>query len=211
MECTRFDRLTRRWSAQTPRRTVVGGLVSGVLGLTVLQDTEAKKKKKVTLCLNGQTISVKKSKKGSILSQGATQGACPSAPPAPPAPSCPATQKLCNGRCIDRTSCCTNSDCDRCKQQTCQNGTCACKPGTTADAQGICGVPLGDCTPTPAQTANASSCCSGNPRKILDFPVTLFACDAGTTTCRVDVDCLSGPCQGFMCPERYAATVGAGC
>jgi hypothetical protein len=93
MDSTRFDRLIRRWSSHTPRRTVVGALIAGVVGLATVAEFEVsagKKSKKVTLCHQGQTLSVKKSKKGSLLSQGATLGACPASPPtAPPAPPPP--------------------------------------------------------------------------------------------------------------------------
>jgi hypothetical protein len=213
MESTRFDRLTRRWSSHTPRRTVVGALIGGVLGLTALSEREASsKKKKVTLCFNGQPITVKKNKKGSYLSQGATVGACRTSPPPPPPPppgaSCP---KRCNGACIPATSCCFDSECDTCKQQTCQSGSCACKPGTVADARGFCGVPIAiSCVVAFQIVNNPAHCCS--QRSVIQNPqLGLYTCLPSTGQCAADVDCLSGPCRGFMCPERYIVTVGDLC
>lgn len=99
MDSQGFDRITRRWATATPRRTLLGALVAGAIGITAIAESGAKKKsKKVTLCLNGQTLSVKKSKKGALLKQGATQGGCagspppaspPAAPPASPPPGSP--------------------------------------------------------------------------------------------------------------------------
>ncbi len=215
MESTRFDRLTRSWSSKIQRRTAVGALAGVLLGLTALADPEVavgKKVKKVTLCLNGSPLTVKKSKKGKYLSQGATVGACPSSPPPPPPPRPsppPPCPKRCNGACIAATACCFNSECDTCKQQTCQSGACACKPGTVVDARGFCGIPPGiSCAPAYALVSDPRHCCSerSNP--------TLFnqhQCLPSTGRCVFDQDCASGPCRGFMCPERYIVTVGDLC
>jgi hypothetical protein len=102
MESERFDRLARVWSAHARRRTVVGALLGGAFGLAGFEEIDAKGKKgkKVTLCLGGQTLSVKKSKKGKLFKQGATQGACagspPTSPPAsPPGPPPPPSGPTC--------------------------------------------------------------------------------------------------------------------
>ncbi len=111
MESERFDRLTRAWSTQARRRTVLGALLSGAFGLAPLTESEASGKKRkaasegkkgksktIDLCLNGQTMTVKKSKKRNMLKRGATQGACPGSPPAsPPAapPSPPPPVSMC--------------------------------------------------------------------------------------------------------------------
>ena len=93
MDSQGFDRITRRWASSTPRRTLLSALVAGAIGLASSPQATAKKqkKKKVTLCLNGQTVSVKKSQKGKLLKQGATPGACTASPPASPPPSPPAS------------------------------------------------------------------------------------------------------------------------
>ena len=217
MESTRFDRLTRSWSSQVQRRTAVGALVGGFLGLTALAEPEVavgKKGKKVAMCLNGQALMVKKSKKGKLIGQGATVGACPSSPPPPPPPRPslpPPCPKRCNGACIAATACCFNSECDTCKQLTCQDGACACKPGTVADARGFCGTPPGiSCVPAFGLTNYPEFCCSQRSQ-IYNPVVNLYQCLPSTGQCVVDADCASGPCRGFMCPERYITTVGDLC
>ncbi len=88
MDTTQFDRITRALSHGSPRRTIVGLLVGGLLGQSTrtaidakgrkrTAASEGKKGKTIDLCLNGETLTVKKSKKGKLLKQGATQGACP--------------------------------------------------------------------------------------------------------------------------------------
>ena len=82
MERHQFDRLTRACFPRIPRRTVVGALIAEACVLSTLAGGAAKgkKKKKVTLCLNGQTFSVKKTKLKRQLAGGATRGACPPGP-----------------------------------------------------------------------------------------------------------------------------------
>jgi hypothetical protein len=85
MERETFDDLTRTLSGTSTRRrfggllTAIGlGTVAG-LGLLGAADTDAKqrhKKKKATLCRNGQTIQVGKRKLKQQLRLGATKGAC---------------------------------------------------------------------------------------------------------------------------------------
>ena len=217
MDKHRFDHAVRSLQGGAPRRQVLGVLLSGALGVAGLggNDVAAKKKvKKVTLCLNGQPVSVKKSKKAKLLGQGATVGTCPKSPPSPPsppAPSCPTMQKLCNGRCIDKSRCCTDADCDKCKLQTCQNETCACKPGLTPDAQGFCGPPIG-CIPANATTTEPGVCCSRQATQITFVPPILFRCDPGVQFCVSPADCVDGaPCRGMMCPAVYAQVAGEGC
>ena len=85
MERTTFDELTRTVAGTSTRRrfggllTALGlGAVAG-LGLLGAAETEAKrhKKKKVTVCRNGQTLQVGKRQLKKQLRQGATKGACP--------------------------------------------------------------------------------------------------------------------------------------
>jgi hypothetical protein len=207
VDTNRFDHVVRSLQAGAPRRQVLGVLLGGALGVAGLAESEAKRKRKISICLNGQTKSINKKKKASFLSQGATVGACPKSPPAP---TCPTTQKLCNGRCIDQAKCCTDADCDKCKQLTCQNETCACKPGTIADVNGFCGIPPanGASCGSPGQiVANQGLCCSSTSAP----QVGGVLCLPGTTTCRSAADCGNNPCKGFMCPAVYTATVGEAC
>ena len=77
MDGIQFDSLARALHSPAARRSALGLLLGSTLGLLELTSSEAKGKKgkKITLCLNGQTLSVKKSKKGKLLKQGADQGA----------------------------------------------------------------------------------------------------------------------------------------
>src|SRR5215211_3521583 len=94
MDGSRFDALSRSLAANRSRRgltRLLGGVaVAGPLGLLGLTETGAKKKK-VTLCYQGQTKTVSKQAKKKYLKRGATLGACatvPLPPPGPPGPTC---------------------------------------------------------------------------------------------------------------------------
>lgn len=137
MDSSQFDRVVRSWSDGTPRRAVLGLLAASAVGLVSEEASLAKgRKKKVTLCLSGQTLSVKKSKKGSFLNQGATLGACassppppgsppaippPTSPPPPPPPGPNCRDGIKNG--VETAIDCGGPDCPRCANgQTCQQG-----------------------------------------------------------------------------------------
>lgn len=133
MDAGSFDRMTRSWRHAGPRRPVLGLLASGVAGIVTMADGVAKKKKKkkVTLCLNGNTIKVPKKKKGSYTRQGATAGACGAGPCVR---SCAGkacgTDDGCGGTC----GCATGQVC---ATGTCQNCTVTCN-GTSTE----CGTAL---------------------------------------------------------------------
>ena len=116
MDGIQFDSLARALHSPAARRSALGLLLGSTLGLLELTSSEAKGKKgkKITLCLNGQTLSVKKSKKGKLLKQGATQGACASSPltpshPPPASPPPPAV-RTCPPPCTGNTLC-RNGEC----------------------------------------------------------------------------------------------------
>ncbi|MFN8662150.1 MAG: hypothetical protein U0075_09685 [Thermomicrobiales bacterium] len=80
MHATRFGRVTRGLSAYLTRRTTLGFLVGGslpVLGTALAAHANKKKKKKaITLCLDGQTVKKPKKKARKLQKQGATKGKC---------------------------------------------------------------------------------------------------------------------------------------
>ncbi len=84
MDSKTFDGLVRVLGGSTNRRSMIqilGGLSFGVIALSPTA-SEAKRKgkgngKKVTVCHQGQTISVSKSALKSHLQHGDTMGACP--------------------------------------------------------------------------------------------------------------------------------------
>ncbi|MEZ4563423.1 MAG: hypothetical protein R2853_11850 [Thermomicrobiales bacterium] len=85
MDSTQFDALAARLAARLNRRgglSLLAGASLPLVGLAGL--TEAgKKKKKVTLCVNGQTVKKPRKKARKLRRQGATSGPCPvtTAPP----------------------------------------------------------------------------------------------------------------------------------
>lgn len=165
MDASRFDAMTTRLGAYLSRRRGVGALVALGLGAPLLPEaTEAgKKKKKVTLCLNGQTVKVKKKKKSSFLRQGATPGACPACTPA----TCAAQGRVC-GPLAD--------GCGR--TLTC--GTCKTNDDPSCRSNGTCGPCFGVCPPGCPLCANRSdggtTCAS---------TIDTFSCVA----CATDADC----------------------
>lgn len=115
MDAPRFDRFTTGVSARLTRRTGLGLLAGVSLPLLGLSgDADAKKKKKITLCVNGKTVKAPKKKVKKLLKQGATKGAC--------AEGCPGGQKACGSGCIPVGDCCVDDDCTG--TDFCQNGVC---------------------------------------------------------------------------------------
>ena len=117
MDSIQFDSLARALHSPAARRSALGLLVGSTLGLRELTSSEAKGKKgkKITLCLNGQTLSVKKSKKGKLVKKGATQGSCASSPPPspvspPPGSPPPPAVRACPPPCTGNTLC-RNGEC----------------------------------------------------------------------------------------------------
>jgi hypothetical protein len=115
MDAPRFDGFARRISARLTRRTSLGLLAGASLPLLGLAEaTDAKKKKKITLCSNGQTVKAPKKKAKKLQKKGATKGACVN--------GCGKNQKPCDGACIPAGDCCVNSDCTG--DDVCVNGDC---------------------------------------------------------------------------------------
>ena len=97
MDATQFDTVTKGLTTTPSRRQVVGGMLGGLAAtLAGARALEAKKKKgkkkdkkKVTICHNGQTITVSQSALNAHLAHGDLVGVCPSLPPPPPASPAP--------------------------------------------------------------------------------------------------------------------------
>lgn len=114
MDSTRFDGLTRAVAARQTRRTGVALLAGACLALLGLVSGSDAKKKKITLCLNGQTVKKPKKRAKKLLKKGATRGACSG--------GCPASQKACANACIPVANCCVANDCTG--DDVCENGAC---------------------------------------------------------------------------------------
>jgi hypothetical protein len=113
-----LDALTRCLSNRLTRRSGMG-LLSGASvlspGLSQIANARKKKKKKIALCFNGQTVKTPKKKAKKFLNQGAGTGPCIN--------GCGRDQKPCDGICIPDTNCCVNTDCP--VDSVCENGACA--------------------------------------------------------------------------------------
>lgn len=117
MHQTIFHSLPASVSRLRNRRAVtqlLGGLLA--VPLAGALPSEAKKKRKATLCLNGETVKASKQKKKKLLKQGATPGACTA------------------------RSCASNAECGSgaiCASGTCQTCTVTCNGDSAA-----CGAAL---------------------------------------------------------------------
>ncbi len=87
MDNHRFDRLARMVGITTSRRGAHALALAGVAALVVDRGRGVgARKRKVELCLAGQTLTVGKKAKRRYLAQGATIGACAAPPTSPPPP-----------------------------------------------------------------------------------------------------------------------------
>ena len=114
MDALQFDELAAKLASRLNRRRGLGilaGVSVPLLGLS--GNADAKKKKTVTLCANGQTVKAPKKKAKKLLKKGASKGACL---------ACPAGQKPCGNTCISNLNCCVTSDCG--PGGTCDRGRC---------------------------------------------------------------------------------------
>lgn len=81
METQRFDHLVRSLTASGSRRGLLARVAfaplgAGLLALPAAEAAAKKRKRKATICQNGQTVKVSKKKLKKRLRQGATRGAC---------------------------------------------------------------------------------------------------------------------------------------
>jgi hypothetical protein len=165
MDASRFDRLSRALAGASSRRSVARGAATLALaGLLAAPDAEARQRgkgqeigaehfrhKKVTYCLNGETIRRYRRKQKKLLAMGATRGKCGDVPPPCVPTTCEALGLVCGsapdgcggalqcGECGKGLSCCagvctdTNSDdanCGECgnvclADELCFRGNCA--------------------------------------------------------------------------------------
>ncbi|MFN8665510.1 MAG: hypothetical protein U0075_26755 [Thermomicrobiales bacterium] len=186
MDGTAFDCLTKALTEPQSRRAVsrlLGGLaVGGPLALLGVTESTARKKKKgkVTLCHNGQTITVSKKARKAHLKHGDTLGACSTCTPdcdgkqcGPD--SCGGSCGSCDGGVCLETQQCGNgtlpdgATCDPALPRACSSGFCDCVGQTCTCRDALC--------PQPASTSTYAETCA----------VTSKCTEAGTT--------LSGTCD----------------
>lgn len=75
MDDSRFDVLSRALAGRS-RRRALQAIAGGAVGLTGTSWVAKARKKKSTLCFNGQTVKASSKKKKKLIKQGATPGAC---------------------------------------------------------------------------------------------------------------------------------------
>lgn len=183
MDQQHFDHLARALAQRRSRRTL-GLLGAGILGAGSLSG--------LPVSLVQAKRKKKRKKKPAVLRE------------------CPGGTKRCGEQCVPSTGCCSDSDCNRCKQEVCLSNLCTCKSGQIRGSATVCGVPVTGCLPVGGFTTSPTLCCSGNGLASGDEELPIV-CVPGVSTCNDDSGCFSGPCKGFMCPELYAGTVGPGC
>src|SRR5687768_6707609 len=208
MDAARFETLLRSLATTPSRRgalRLLGGLTLGSLLLRDPLATAAKKGgkgkgkakgkgknkkgKKVTICHNGQTITVSRSALKGHTRHGDTEGPCPDAPP-PPEPTCandnqcrnPALPFCVAKRCVE---CRTTGDCGA--TEACEDGSCGPPPCDLAD---FC----------PGSEGGESICCTDS----------LAACcaDDGAPICTVLTDSPNCGACGVDCAEVANPTGG---
>ena len=211
LDDARLDHLARELAAPATRRHAIGLVVGAFFGLSVAGAgslAKGKRKKKLILCLNGETLEVSKKRKGAYLKQGATLGACSDGGNGGNGGGCPAGTKACNGACVAANGCCTSSECDPCLREICVDGQCARPGGMHRDGKNICSIIL-PCTSAGQHTGLTGICCSG---VFTPVPPLQIFCVPGSNTCASDIDCKHEQhCIGNLCAPTYVATVGDQC
>jgi hypothetical protein len=153
MDESHFDDLARSLALPS-RRGIVTAVGTAALAALVSRAAPdlaraKRKKKKKTICHNGQTIKVAKSKVKGHLAHGDTLGPCAPVSTRPPPTGCPSGTRECAARgfCIPLTHCCTDSDCAPGGGGACQtDGTCSCTAPWRAcgEAASVCALCCAD-------------------------------------------------------------------
>lgn len=179
MDGERFDSVARALQSGRPRRSVVGLLLGGALGLAGLATSDAKGGKGGKGKGKG-----KKGKKGKGKHKKPT--------------TCMKAAATCLGSsCGMGETCCAQIDCD-CRQglycnyasAKSESGTCGCLPGQVM-SNGRCGTRK-DCIPAGGiRNFGDKACCSGEQSGDVCLP--------GDLACLTDSDCTGGSCRGYMC------------
>jgi hypothetical protein len=228
MDAHHFDALARSLSLPGSRRSVLGGLLLGALGLlgTRTDKAAAKKKKPCPPCKKRKQGKCKGVLPDGTACAGGTcqRGSCVARVDPPPADGdCPPGQKPCGGSCIPNNQCCTDGDCPAATPRCC-SGACVdvltdvkhcgrCGAGCLFNEQCSVGSCRCDTRPGSCGSGGLSCCpplsCSCNPVNFLD-PVT---CDS-VPTCPPGVAVCVGTTAGCgfdRLPSRACCPAGTIC
>lgn len=179
MESERFDSVVRSLSSGAARRTFLGALVGGALGLAGLVESGAKKGK-------GKG---KKKKKGDKCTK--------------------VRSKCAGGKCFFGDACCSEFDCDSCSNLSCVKGTpgvCECLPGEIFH-NGRCGLFPTCLSAGEVRPFDGIRCCSGIQHTEGPNEAPFDVCDPGVLSCLADSDCTGQPCRGFSCEAPELACI----
>jgi hypothetical protein len=221
MDADRFEHLLRSWSTTPSRRHALRVLAGSALGaLLGLDQLKAKAKKgkgkgrgkgkgkgkrtkcvasgQVTICHQGQTLTVSNCALPAHQAHGDTLGPCPP-PPSPPPPSgCPDDRPPCGSVCCAPTQTCLPGNTCGCAadQVACQTGFCAtatCPDGVTPRNTTTCACG-GVCPDSRAPCGTSAECCPPDKVCIFAAGITGCACPAGTSGCATTNFCATGTC-----------------
>lgn len=183
MDAKRFDSLARLLVSTTHRRGALRLLSvsapGSVLAVGVGAAGAKKRKKKVTLCHEGQTIIVGKKAKKKHLRHGDTPGACPTSTTTQP-PCVPESQ----------ATTCAGARCGTARNNNCGEAVaCNCPTGQMCLANGSCARPctqVSQCAPCNCNFANAEGAryCGQPVSTCADLPTC-----AGTADCPLGTHC----------------------
>ncbi len=192
MDVHRFDALTRALTSGRSRRGALA-LLGSVFATPFFGASPAvarkKKTKKVTICRDGQSLSVSKKKLKQQLGSGATLGECTSPPPPPPLPPPTCTAESCDGLC-----------------EGCRDGACVASTGVTCGTGHQCLANRGCarlCTLNPQCGMSGGMTCYCGVERV-DGPTVCLVrelCAATPLTCETTADCPEGSqCNVTECP-----------
>jgi hypothetical protein len=223
MDASGFDALTRSLTTAGTRRRVFGTALGGLVGLSALPAAAKKKKKKVTLCHQGQTLSVSKKKQRVHLKHGDTLGECPTGattPPAPPmSPPPPPCVPSCGNRICGPDACggvC--GGCALCKN--CQDGSCVDAPnGSTCFGVPCLVCQSGACVSLPPNAPCPGGTCFGpsSPGNCIPCGADGQPCCPPGKTCNPGLGCnVIGKCEpcgvdGMVCCPGGTCNTGLEC
>lgn len=215
MDGTQFDMIIRRLGQLATRRWLIGGSLGMPAAIVHLlqEPTDAHKKhrhkrKKVTLCADGQTIKVGKKRKDAYLADGATVGACPSLPPPPPVVcrdmfGSYTDRFQCGDKCCREDWICCIPDGTSPEWANCYGPGHYCCPGGPACRldQICCGFPywIGSTCATPSkgefccgEGTQGGSCKPGQKCCPIDVVTSALCCPVTSSCCDVTADCNEG-------------------
>jgi hypothetical protein len=220
MDSARFDTLSRALYDARSRRglarllgalTLGGVLTAGTIPTAAKKGGKGKGKgknkkgKKVTICHNGQTITVSKSALKGHKKHGDDEGPCPTPDTTPPGPcdglnendECDRGPSLSPGACCGGvcTRLGTVQNCRACGD-TCQAGTETCSGlNSGGDPNSGCCAFIGAlCSPL-ADTCCNSSTCNG----INEANEAVCCGVSGSSSCSIGTECCSGNCVSGEC------------